>query len=131
MRAKVVMLVEPDQRECQAAKAALETLGYEVVAMGDVDAAVAVFPYVEANVVLTAHPLRTATGQDFATHAKRTSPKTLVIGLVERSRADAARHALTSGCDDFISKPLAPEILANKVRLLIGASSDFWPPLEH
>lgn len=130
MKKKAVQLVEPDERDCRSVKAMLEALGYEVVAMGDVDAAVEVFPYVAADLVLTAHPLPTFHGRDFAAHVKRESPRTLVVGMIRRGMREVTDDALSNGCDDFLSKPVDPELLGIKLRQLIGSPDD-WPHAEH
>lgn len=117
---KVVQLVEPEEHDCRSVKAVLEDLGYEAVAMGDVEAAVEVFPYLLPSLVLTAHPLPTADGTDFAGHVKRQSPGTLVVGMIRRGMREVARDALTHGCDDFLSKPVDAELLATKLHELIG-----------
>lgn len=123
---KSILLVEPDERACRAVKAMVQALGYHVHSIADAESAVHVFPYTQANVVLTAYPLLTPNGGDFAAFVKRSSPRTLVVGMVGRLR-QAARDALTNGCDDFISKPVDPELLGIKLRQLIGSPDDNWP----
>lgn len=131
MARKVVLLVEPTEGDCRAAKAMMEGWGYEVYAMGDVEAAIEVLPYAEPDLVVTAHPLPTpAEGRDFATHVKARAPQVLVIGMVRRGLREVARDALTHGCDDILTKPIEAEILSAKVRHLIGGPDD-EPLIEH
>lgn len=132
MARKRVLLVEPTESDCRAAKAMMEGWGYEVVAMGEVEAAIEVLPYADPALVVTAHPLPTpAQGRDFATHVKNRTPRTLVIGMVRRGLREVARDALTNGCDDILTKPIEPEILSVKVRHLIGGPDDGPPVIEH
>jgi CheY-like chemotaxis protein len=132
MARKVILLVEPVENDCRAAKAMMEGWGYEVVAMGEVEAAIEVLPYAEPDLVVTAHPLPTpAEGRDFATHVKTRAPRTLVIGMVRRGLREVARDALTNGCDDILTKPVDPQILSAKVRHLIGGPDDDVRALEH
>lgn len=131
MRTKTILLVEPEEEVCRAIKALVESLGYEVVAVGDVDAAVEVFPYVEADLVITAHPLPTAEGVDFASEVKRLAPHTQVIGILRRGLREVARDALTYGCDDIVSKPVVAELLSLKLRHLIGSPEGPRPIAEH
>ena len=127
MNPKSILLVEPDEPHCRAVKAMVEALGYQVHSVSDAESAVHVFPYAEPDLVLTAYPLITAEGRDFAALVKRASPRTLVVGLIRRGLREAARDALTNGCDDFLSKPADAELLAIKLRLLIGSPDDHWP----
>ena len=128
MTGKIIVLVEPDDRECRLAKEALQTAGYAVITVGDVDSAVAVFPYSEAALVVTAHPLPVPdTDRDFANAVKRLAPGTLVIGLVKR--VDETLHALHSGCDAFLAKPIDAEALTRQVRQMVGPPRD-RPALE-
>ena len=132
MARKRVLLVEPEENDCRAVKAMAEGWGYEVVAMGDVEAAIDVLPYAIPDLVLTAHPLPTpAAGLDFASHVKRVAPRTLVVGMIRRGLREVARDALTNGCDDILSKPADPQILSAKLRHLIGSPDDTWPLSGH
>src|SRR5688500_18673431 len=132
MARKRILLVEPTESECRAAKSMLEGWGYEVVAWGEVEAAIEVLPYAEPALVVTAHPLPTpAEGRDFARHAKNRTPRTLVIGMVRRGLREVARDALTNGCDDILTKPIEGEVLSAKVRHLIGGPDDGPAVTEH
>ena len=131
MARKLILLVEPEENDCRAVKAMVEGWGYEVIAMGDVEAAIEVLPYAAPDLVLTAHPLPTpAGGRDFASHVKARTPRTLVIGMIRRGMREVARDALTNGCDDIVSKPADPQILSVKLRDLIGSPDDVWPMAE-
>ena len=121
------MLVEPNERDCREATALLRGLGYEVIALSDVEAAVAVFPYTRADLVITAHPLPLPdSGRDFATFVKQASPGTTVIGVVARGGIEVVRDALKGTCDQLISKPVTLEVLQPALAELLGPTT---PPL--
>lgn len=124
---KLVFVVESSDRDCRVAKELIEGFGYEVIALADVEAAVAILPYMRADLIITAFPLAIPEdGQrQFATHAKRESPRTLVLGSV--TSASDARSAIVSGCDAFVAKPLDPEVLRSHLRHLIGPAQGIAP----
>ena len=124
MKKKVIHLVEPDEGDFRVLRSALEGLGYEVVAMADPEAALEAFPSLAPDLVLTAYPLPTATGEDFAYQTKRISPVTPVIGIIRRGMREVARDAITYGCDDFVTKPVDAQLLADKVRRLLASPQD-------
>ena len=129
MPRKLVFVAESDDRECRTTRALVEELGYEVIALPDVEAAVAVFPYSRADLVLTSFPLPLPgePEQEFATHVKRAAPRTLMLAMV-RQTADA-RKAMLAGCDGFLAKPLDPALLKVQLLQMIGPARD-WPTLE-
>ena len=130
MPRKLVFVAESDDRECRATKQLIEQLGYEVIALADVEAAIAVFPYSRADLVLTAFPLPLPDDPDteFARHIKRESPRTLMLGIV--SRTQDARKAMLAGCDGFLARPLDPEVVRVQLAQMIGPARD-WPTVEH
>ena len=120
MKKKVIHLVEPDESDFGVLKAVLDGLGYEVVAMANPEAALEAFPSLAPDLVLAAYPLPTATGEDFVYQVGRISPTTLVIGIVRRGMREVARDALTHGCDDFVTKPVDPQLLEEKLQRLLS-----------
>ena len=129
MPRKLVFVAESDDRECRTTRALVEELGYEVIALPDVEAAMAVFPYSRADLVLTTFPLALPDDPDqtFATYVRRAAPRTLMLALV-RQTADA-RKAMLAGCDGFLAKPLDPALLKVQLLQMIGPARD-WPTLE-
>lgn len=129
MPRKLVFVAESNDRDCRAARDVVEKLGYEVIALPDVEAAVAVFPYSRADLVLTAFPLPLADdpAREFASFVKREAPRTLMLGMV--SQIADARKAMLAACDGFLAKPLDPEVVRIQLIQLIGPARD-WPTLE-
>lgn len=129
MPRKLVFVVETNDRDCRATKDLVEEVGYEVIAVRDIEEALAVFPYARADLVLIAFPMRMPDDpeREFASHLKRSFPRTLMLGIV--GRAADARGALLSGCDGFLARPLDPEILKVQLRQMIGPARD-WPTVE-
>ena len=128
MPGKIVLLVEPNDRDCREAAALVRGLGYDVIAFADVEAAVAVFAYTSADLVLTSHPLRISdSGRDFAAFVKQESPATRVVGMLARGGSDPIRDSLRTGCDDFLAKPLTLEALHPLLLRLIGPSDPAQP----
>jgi two-component system cell cycle response regulator DivK len=130
MSRKLVFVVESNDRACREARELVESLGYEVIAVGDVEAALAVFQYSRADVVLTAYPLPLPEKpeREFATFVKREAPRTLLLGMV--ASVSDARKSLLAGCDGFLAKPLDPELLEVQLRQMVGAPGG-RPTAEH
>ena len=128
MKKKVIHLVEPDESDFRALSSVLEGLGYEVVATRDPDAALEAFPSLAPDLVLTAYPLPTALGENFTYQVRRISPATPVVGIIRRGMREVARDALTNGCDDFVTKPVDPQLLEEKLRRLLSRPERPEPP---
>ncbi len=129
MARKLVFLAESNENDCRQGKQLIESLGYEVIAAGDVEAALAAFQYARADLVLTAYPLPLPDEPDrhFVTHVRRESPRTLLLGLV--TQTSDARKAMLAGCDGFLAKPLDPDVVRVQLLQMIGPARD-WPTLE-
>lgn len=129
MPRKLVFVAEAEDRDCRSTKNLIEELGYEVIALADVEAAIAVFPYSRADLVLTAFPLPLPDQpeREFAAHVRREAPRTLILGIV--GRVADARKAMLAGCDGFLARPLDPEVVRVQLAQMIGPARD-WPTLE-
>lgn len=129
MARKLVFIAESNERDCRRAKELIEELGYEVIAVPDVEAALAVFPYSRADLVLAAYPLALPEEPErhFVSYVRRESPRRMLLGLV--AHTSDARKAMLAGCDGFLAKPLDPEVVRVQLLQMIGPARD-WPTLE-
>ena len=129
MPRKLVFVAESNEADARATKALIEELGYEVIAVSDAEAAVAVFHYSRADIVISAFPLRLPENPDreFASHVKREAPRTILLAVV--TRIGDARKAMLAGCDGFLARPIDQELLKVQLRQMIGPARD-WPTLE-
>ena len=129
MPRKLVFVAESNDRDCRTTKELVEELGYEVIALADVEAASAVFPYSGADLVLTAFPLRDPDDEEreFARHVRRVAPRMLLLAMV--TQTSDARKAMLAGCDGFLAKPLDPAMVKVQLLQMIGPPRD-WPTIE-
>lgn len=121
MKAKTVLVIEPDLDAANRVEKILEDRGFYVVTMPDAESAMMVFEYVAPDLVLAAYPLGNRATDNVAACVRASRrPTTPVIAMFPFPSRKEATRALDDGCVDVIPKPidrlLLEDLLAHVLR---------------
>ena len=120
MTARTVLLVDPDDGDRRSIEDLVAALGYRVTSVTTPEAAEQAMRADMPDLLLTSHPLPTAAGGDFVEDVTGAFPDLCVVAMIRRGMREVARDLLSHGCADFLSKPVEEELIATKLRDLIG-----------
>ena len=115
-----LLVVDDDESVCQFINVALAGSA-EVVTALDSDTALSLLGSQSFDGVLVDNGLPDLSGVEFI-RLVRSDPKTLVLPLVlftGASSPDLEREARNAGADDFLSKPVEPVLLEERVMALL------------
>ena len=122
-----VLVVEDNVVNQMVAKGTLSHLGYQVSMASDGQAAIALLSTEHFDLVLMDCQMPGMDGFE-ATRYIRTAENggqhIPIIGLTAHASADAREACLSSGMDDFISKPYTSDVLAPVLLRWVSASKD-------
>jgi LmbE family N-acetylglucosaminyl deacetylase/ActR/RegA family two-component response regulator len=113
-----ILFVEDDELFAAVAMHIVEPLG-SVRWVQSAEEALEALPTEDWDLVIADVNLRGLSGLELARVAKRVRPLTATLILTGSASLDTAVGALRSGADDFLTKPIDPEGLADKVAELI------------
>ena len=116
----VVVDDEPDTREMVAST--LEAQGAEVVALGDAEEALRWLAANPADVLVSDVAMPRMDGCALIREIRRTGPGSSraipAVALTAYARPEDRRHALDAGFQDYLTKPVEPEVLVARVAAL-------------
>ncbi len=116
---KKILIIEdnPDSREIF--RTVLETEGFEVEEAVDGEDGIAKLKGGNYSVILVDLSLPKISGWGVIKEAKRMNPSMPLIAVTAHAMSGDREKVLKAGCDDYISKPLRPKNLVEKVKKYI------------
>jgi len=123
--APTVLVVDDDPAARRLVSIWLEERGFEVHSAHDGEAGLREAARLKPDVVLLDWRLPDENGPSVCRRLSETVPRPAILmltGLDDPRDRDAAREA---GADDFLTKGLDPDTLADRIRALIGAPARF------
>jgi DNA-binding response OmpR family regulator len=116
--ATTILLIEDDDRIRSALRLALEDEGYEVLEAASGEAGLATFARRPAGVVLIDVLLPGIDGFDVCRRLRQASDVPIVMVTARDDSADVIA-GLEAGADDYLTKPVNPQVLAARIRALL------------
>ena len=112
-----ILVVDDDATERRIAEVVLRRAGHDVVLAGDGEEALAVFERAAPDIAVLDIFMPKIDGYDVAALLKRKSAGAFlpIIFLTGQTDSKILAHCVTSGGDDFLSKPFEPTILLAKI----------------
>ncbi len=101
-----VMIVEDDDECAHALKAAVETLGYEVVLAHDAPVAFEVASLFEPDALLVDIGLPSLDGWELTRRIRERVGDVPIIAVTGQTSLDDERRSLEAGCDSHLAKPV-------------------------
>ena len=115
-----ILVVEDDHIQRTILKQILKKLGYpNVVEATDGPQALKVLTISKPNIVITDWNMPKASGIELVTRIRRQNPTIPIIMMTAHSEKALVVEAVKAGVNDFIVKPVEPELLAAKLRKVI------------
>ena len=108
--AAVVLVVEDDLALRELLRRALPKLGFQVIAVADVGAALRTLDAEPVDVVLTDLHLGSGSGIDLCADAREHHPEVPALVMTAFGNLDVAIQAIRAGAWDFLTKPLDLEL---------------------
>lgn len=104
-RAARILVVDDEQSMQEFLEIFLRREGYEVVTVGNVDAAIAHLEADEIDLVITDMQMPDKTGLELLFAAREISPETILIVVTAFGTTDSAIAAMKEGAYDYLTKP--------------------------
>jgi len=111
-----ILVVEDEELMRSILRQLLEAEGYRVYTADSAEAALEIFPTVEADVTLTDIKMSGMDGLELLSQIKAIDEEAMVIVMTAYSSVDSAIAALRRGVYDYITKPFVNEDLLKTVR---------------
>ena len=130
---ETVLLAEADAQVREVARRALERAGYQVLPVGDAEAAVAAADRHPGHIhlLITDMALTRMSGRELAARLAIHRPAIKVLYVSGSSDGAIARHRMLEPGIEFLEKPFSLDRLLRKVRQVLGAPSEEstkWAP---
>jgi two-component system, NtrC family, response regulator AtoC len=111
VNARKVLIVDDEKEMCELVEQALEPAGYTVSSCQSGEAALDLLRETEFDVLLSDNQMLGITGVELCQKAMAQQPNLCVIIFTGFGNMDVAVEALRAGAYDFITKPVALEVL--------------------
>lgn len=112
---KKVLIIEDNSDSREILRTVLEKNAFEVVEAVDGEDALSKIEGMEYSVILVDLSLPKISGWDLIEKIKEKHPTTPLIAVTAHAMSGDRERSLNAGCDDYISKPLRPSALVEKV----------------
>jgi two-component system alkaline phosphatase synthesis response regulator PhoP len=125
VRNEKILVVDDEEDILEVLKYNLEKEGYRVKTAGDGNAGIKIAEEFEPNLIILDIMMPGMDGIEVC-QKLRTNPKfenTIIAFLTARNEAFTQISALDSGGDDFINKPIKPNVLKSRINALLRRQS--------
>ena len=113
---KKILIIEDNQDSREIFKTILERSGFSVDEASDGEQALEMIKDGIYSVILVDLSLPKVSGWDIIKESKRANPSVPIIAVTAHAMSGDRENVLKAGCDDYISKPLKPSDLVEKVK---------------
>ena len=119
-----VLIVDPDEAQSCLLAPTLVSVGYEVITVPDPGMAEEFMPDFRPDAVIVEAGLPNQAGLQLCEKIKGRpdTNHTVILAVVEQNNNRLAVHCLSSGADDFVSRPVDPELLMLKLQSRLDAA---------
>ena len=115
-----ILIIEDNVDSREIFRTVLERADYEVIEAVDGEDALGKIDAGGYSVILVDLSLPKISGWDLIEKIKQVHPATPLIAVTAHAMSGDRERAMDKGCDDYISKPLKPSELVEKVKKYTG-----------
>lgn len=117
---KTILVCDDDRMLLKTIEHKLKSDGYEVITAQDGEEAIEIFKREKIDLVLTDMHMPYATGLELIDYIRNETGKDTPIIVVTKDSSDETHEdAYEIGADEYLSKPVNPNILSIKVRKML------------
>ena len=128
-KTKTILVVDDDSENVRNYIEILIDLDYQVIARGDVDAALALIQNNTAvDLVITDYRMPGKSGLDFLAALRQLRPNLPVIMITAHANIETYLHSISLGAFEFVNKPIKKMELEQIVRHALADNNGMNPP---